>query len=246
VQSSPQSCWLPAALSGPPLPTNTFLKIKTAGGYVRNDNLSAPAYVGIGDGTKAPEQYTFYDPADQTSTTPIQPGKATILKSRQTGKFCALKALPTGKQGMVCDKNSAADATPFEYTGIGLSFNHQPLVAVGARSPLVLAGSSGSTPGNADARLAFSLPGGRRRTLLDLTGCVGQARTGGAQSKAACFAPTIVLFNVVGLCGQSWAAAASALTRRLLPHNGPHPPILNRLLRAAAAHQQAYQHQVRI
>ncbi len=246
MQSSPQSCWLPAALSGPPLPTNTFLKIKTAGGYVRNDNLSAPAYVGIGDGTKAPEQYTFYDPADQTSTTPIQPGKAAILKSRQTGKFCALKALPTGKQGMVCDKNSAADATPFEYTGIGLSFNHQPLVAVGARSPLVLAGSSGSTPGNADARLAFSPPGGRRRTLLVLTGCVGPARAGGAQSKAACFAPHNCDFQrsaavraVLGSCCLCTDAAAA-------PAQWPPPPILIRLLRAAAAHQQASQHQVRI
>jgi hypothetical protein len=129
---------------------------------VRTDTTPGAATVGSGNGTSLPEQYVAYTPSNLASTAPVQPGDTAILRSRLTGQFCKLATLPSGKQGMVCDQATAATATVFKYTGSGLEYNNQPLVATGAGQPLVLAGSGASSPTNADPALAFSPVGGLR------------------------------------------------------------------------------------
>jgi hypothetical protein len=141
--------------SGPPLPTNKPISIKSGSSYVRTDTTPGAATVGSGSGTSLPEQYVAYTPSNLASTAPVQPGDTAILRSRLTGQFCKLATLPSGKQGMVCDQATAATATVFKYTGSGLEYNNQPLVATGAGQPLVLAGS-GNPPASGDSSLAFS------------------------------------------------------------------------------------------
>jgi hypothetical protein len=142
------------------LPTNTPLKIKTAAGYVRTDATPDAASVGIGDGNSLPEQFVAYSPADLASTAPVQPGATAILRSRLTGKFCKLVALPSGGQGMVCDQDTASMSSVFTYTYTGgLSYGGRELVSSGTGQALVLSGAA-NTPVTADAGLTFSAVGG--------------------------------------------------------------------------------------
>lgn len=64
----------------PDRPLNLLGSIK--GRPVRNDASSSPAYLGGGDGSRPPEQYLAYDPADLGSTKPIPPGSPVVLKNK--------------------------------------------------------------------------------------------------------------------------------------------------------------------
>jgi hypothetical protein len=68
---------------GPGLvPDTPFNFLTNSSGYpVRVDNTSVPAYVGTGNGTSPPEQFTAYHPGAINSTEPLQPGDTTILRN---------------------------------------------------------------------------------------------------------------------------------------------------------------------
>ncbi len=165
---SPNSDNLSFPTAGPPLPTNTPLSISTgSGSYVRTDNATGAAYSSAGSGATAPETFTAVDPSAPNSISPIQPGGTTLLQSTQTGMYCRLATLSPGtEQGMVCDQPTAATATPFTYTGSGLSYQGVPLVSPGPGAPLVLANSTSAPLTASSDNLAFAPTGGlccRRR-----------------------------------------------------------------------------------
>jgi hypothetical protein len=87
-------CPLCPTAAGTPLPTNTPLKISAQGSYVRNDNITAAATVGSGDGSTAPEQYVAFNPTNLADTQPVQPGSTAILKSVQVGWKCCTWFVP--------------------------------------------------------------------------------------------------------------------------------------------------------
>ena len=157
-----------------------------SGSYVHNDNTTSPSLSGTGDGSTAPEQYRAYDPANPASTDPIQAGDTTILRSEQTGQYCRLAPLPTNSSqlGMICDLATAASATPFTYTGSGLSYNGIPLVSTGPGAPLVLANTTTSPVSASGDQLSFPLAGeaaaahGRAKAQT--------ATTSNGQQQAAC------------------------------------------------------------
>jgi hypothetical protein len=75
---------------GYPLRPDVPLNIVNRPGVpVRNDNGTTPAYLGSGNGTSLPEQYTPYHPGDIGSTEPIQPGSPVLLRNRETGALGA-------------------------------------------------------------------------------------------------------------------------------------------------------------
>ena len=128
---------------------------------MRTDNATGAAYAGSGTGTTAPEQYAALSPSNLASTTPIQPGQTTILRSNQTGQYCRLQPWPSsssGQLGMVCDLPTATGATVLTYTGSGLSTPEGvPLVATGPGAPLLLANTTTTPPGPTDSQLTFPL-----------------------------------------------------------------------------------------
>ena len=146
--------------AGPPLLANTPINIMTpSGDYVRADNTTAPAYPMTGNGSTLPEQYTALHPSSLSSTSPIQPGQPTILRSSsQTGQYCRLQPLASNatQLGMVCDLASPTGSTAFIYTGSGLSTSDGvPLVSTGPGAPLLLVNTTAITPGAPDGQLAF-------------------------------------------------------------------------------------------
>ena len=146
------------------MPANTPINILGANGNpVRNDNGSSPAYLGTGNGTSPPEIYTAHHPDNIASSVPIKPGETTIMQSSQTGLYCQLRGLPSNSSqlGMFCDQATAATATVMTYTGSGLSYQGQPLVASGPLAPLLLANTTTSTPGSKDDNLSFPPAGAR-------------------------------------------------------------------------------------
>lgn len=157
MNSNPNSPYCHHHFTAAPLATNIPLRIKSAGAYVRTDSTPGAATAGNGDGSSLAEQYVAYNPGNLASSDPVQLGQTAILRSRLTGKFCKLTLLPgSSQQGMVCDQDSEATATVFTYTGIGLSYNNQPLVAGGPGQPLVLPAAGSPPAANADPDLSFS------------------------------------------------------------------------------------------
>jgi hypothetical protein len=95
-----------------------------------------------GTGTTVPEQFTLYRPDGGSS--PILPGETMIMKSDQTGKYCRITVIG-GLEQILCDQDTPATATPFTYTGSGMSYNGKPLVSPGGGLPSYF-GPSGSAP----------------------------------------------------------------------------------------------------
>jgi hypothetical protein len=130
----------------------------STGNYVRSDNTTSAAYPSSGNGSTLPEQYTALHPSSLSSTSPIQAGQATILRSSQTGQYCRLQPLASNatQLGMVCDLASPTGSTAFIYTGSGLSTSDGvPLVSTGPGAPLLLVNTTAITPGVPDGQLAF-------------------------------------------------------------------------------------------
>jgi hypothetical protein len=96
------------------------------------------------------------------STVPIQPGETAILQNEQTGQYCQLRGLPSNSTqlGMFCDQPTPATATVMTYTGSGLSYQGQPLVAAGPLAPLLLSNTTTVPPGPMDDNLSFPPAGG--------------------------------------------------------------------------------------
>lgn len=96
------------------------------------------------------------------SSVPIQPGETAILQNQQTGQYCQLRGLPSNssQMGMFCDQPTPSTATVMTYTGSGLSYQSQPLVATGPNAPLLLANTTKVSPGPTDDNLAFPPAGG--------------------------------------------------------------------------------------
>jgi hypothetical protein len=149
-------------------------------GYERADTPTAPAYVGSGNGSSPPEQFTAGDTANPGTS--IEPGEPAILRSVATGMYCRLAALPGTspvQTGVLCDQHTAAAAaaTPLQYTGSGLATSDGiPLVATSAGGPLVLANTTTTAPGPDDDNLAFAhagapLPVGVPLNLLSPGAC---------------------------------------------------------------------------
>jgi hypothetical protein len=61
---------------------------------MRNDNITAAATVGSGDGSTAPEQYVAFNPNNLADAQPVQPGSTAILKSVQVGWQCCTWFVP--------------------------------------------------------------------------------------------------------------------------------------------------------
>ncbi len=127
----------------PPLTPLEPLNLLDREGYpVRNDNTTNFAYVGKGDGKTPSEQYIAYRPGNPSSRELINAGETTIFKNVLTGKWCRLAPFTPSTtcqtQGMLCDKDSTAEATVFMYTGNGLSYNRVPLVQQPVTGTLVL------------------------------------------------------------------------------------------------------------
>lgn len=123
---------------------------------VRADSATKYAYMASGNGMMPPERFILYKQASgmQSSAGVIRPGNTAYMRSVQTNQYCRLVAL-TGPaasailaaaqvpptcltQGLLCDQASQAAATPFTYTGSGLSFLYNPLVALPGTGTLVL------------------------------------------------------------------------------------------------------------
>jgi hypothetical protein len=112
------------------------------------------SYVGDGYGLTSQEKYLFYKAGALADTTAIQPGNSIIISNVFTGQYCQLADLPAGyalgkssrsllqssaasralkqtsclTKGIICNQPSAAAATPFTYTGTGLSFSGTSVV----------------------------------------------------------------------------------------------------------------------
>ena len=115
--------------------------------------------MGNGTGLTPAEQYTAYSPGNLSSTTPIQPGQTTILKSALTGLYCELQPSPANSSQtvMVCDLATAAGASVMTYTGSGLSYQGQALVPNGAGGQLVLANQTTQPLGASATNMSFPL-----------------------------------------------------------------------------------------
>jgi hypothetical protein len=134
------------ASTGPDVPTNEAIHIynpsNSSGcqGYVHTSNTTDYARTANGTGFSAAETYMVYNPANPSSTMPIQAGDTAAFMSVQTGKYCRLAPLPSNASltGMVCDVSSLGSASIITYTGRGLAFNNTPLVPTGPVCTLVL------------------------------------------------------------------------------------------------------------
>ena len=124
--------------------------------------IIAPLTYPLPTGTTLPEIYTAYHPNNMGSSVPIQPGETAILQNEQTGQYCQLRGLPSNSSqlGMFCDQPTPATATVMTYTGSGLSYQGQPLVASGPLAPLLLANTTKVPPGPMDDNLSFPPAGG--------------------------------------------------------------------------------------
>ena len=135
---------------------------------------TAPPLTCAPAGTTLPEIYTAYHPSNMGSSVPIQPGETAILQNQQTGQYCQLRGLPSNssQMGMFCDQPTPATATVMTYTGSGLSYQGQPLVATGQYAPLLLSNTTKVPPGPMDDNLTFPPAGGRlARRMLKLVMC---------------------------------------------------------------------------
>ena len=115
----------PSEPPGPPLDPNEPITITGPGGSnkcVAVTGPTDPAKVATDCPKPPPQEQIFLPVRPDGSNKPIQPGEQTFLKSNLTGKYCRLARLPESPacQGMVCDLDSPAQATPFTYTGAGL------------------------------------------------------------------------------------------------------------------------------
>ena len=163
------------ALTGPPIPPDTPLKILApTGNPVRNDNLTNYAYVGNGNGTTPPELYLAYHAGDLGDRNPIQPGQTTKLQNEQTGMWCQLRSLPSNATqiGMICDQPTPDTATVMTYTGDGLAYNGVQLVAPGGPGTTLQLANTTLTPvvGPTADNLTFVpvVPTGRGQWVLML------------------------------------------------------------------------------
>jgi hypothetical protein len=68
-------------------------------------------------GTTPPEQLIAVRP--DLSSGPILAGEQALFQSVQTGKFCRV-VQQAGQSRLVCDVDSAGQATPLDYTGSGV------------------------------------------------------------------------------------------------------------------------------
>ncbi len=165
VPTSATSTAMDFTRTGPLLPANTPLSIAAPSGaagtpYVRVDNTTAPAYVGEGSGTSAPEQFIAQDPADPDAIKPISPGSMAILRSQQTGLYCRLAPIGSST-GLLCDQPTAATASSVIYTGSGLASSEGiPLASSGPGAPLLLANSTTAPLGPTSDDLSFGYSGG--------------------------------------------------------------------------------------
>ncbi len=69
-----------------------------------------------GIGAIPPEQFIPVRP--DLSSAPIQPSQPVVWQSAQTGKFCRV-VQQAGQSRLVCDQDSAKQATQLHYTGSG-------------------------------------------------------------------------------------------------------------------------------
>jgi hypothetical protein len=158
---------------------------------VRNDDVTAAAYVGSGDGATKPEQYTFQDPANTASVMPIQPGDTAVLRSSQTGLYCRLLRIGSGPElGMVCDQPTSTTATQFTYTGTGLAVGGVPMVSAGPGAPLLLANTTTTPITTTTSSLGFPPVGpdlvpGVPFTVQTTSPTAGYVRTDSATSPAS-------------------------------------------------------------
>ena len=126
--------------------------VDPSGNPVRNDNLTNYAYVGSGNGTTPPEMFLAYHAGNTSDKNPIEPGQTTLLQNAETGMWCQLRPLPsnTSQIGMICDQPTSATATVMTYTGDGLAYNGERLVATGGPGTPLLLECTSPTPGVGD------------------------------------------------------------------------------------------------
>jgi hypothetical protein len=164
--------------TGPSLATNAPLTIKTSfpsSGYVSVDNSTSPAYIGSGSGTSVPELFTALDPANASNSARILPGQLALLKSSQTNAFCRLAPAPGSISAtqlrVLCDQLTQATATPFLYTGTGLSVSGMQLVGTAPGAPLVLANTTGNIAALPSTSDDLTIMSGRR-SAVPVLGCI--------------------------------------------------------------------------
>jgi len=137
------------------------------------------------------------------ATYPLNSPAGRVVASGSGARARGLLQVPSScaTQGVLCDQDSAANATILTYTGSGLSYQGTPLVQSPGSATLLLS-----------ADPACSAPGGDKLTFPPAALCEWRAGAAAAAAAAALFMCCVCLQH-----STTWLAAAARALRAPLP-----------------------------